>query len=203
MLESDWSMLVGRTEIPGRCGGRVPQRPSFSLSSSPDEWCPGPDLQSAASRSCRLQCCYRRGPESWNDTAPPVWCGYKRCPLPCNFPLRFSLCRHSLDFRQQRLNVCVIPFPHNKTPRCSLFSYIRGSFVTARFYWSCSFFKASGDFLFYSHSANSDIWECIWGDFTSKTFANILMFHQLFGAPRFLSIKIVSQKTRDCKGFNP
>ena len=82
MLESDWSMLVGRTEIPGRCGGRVPQRPSFSLSSSPDEWCPGPDLQSAASRSCRLQCCYRRGPESWNDTAPPVWCGYKRCPLP-------------------------------------------------------------------------------------------------------------------------
>ena len=29
-------------------------------------------------RTCR----YRRGPESWTDTAPPVWCGYKRCPLP-------------------------------------------------------------------------------------------------------------------------
>lgn len=28
----------------------------------------------------------------------------------------------------------------------------------------------------YSHSANSSIWECIWGDFIGKTFANMLMF---------------------------
>lgn len=29
---------------------------------------------------------------------------------------------------------------------------------------------------YYSHSANSSIWECIWGDFIGKTFANMLMF---------------------------
>ena len=51
----------------------------------------------------------------------------------------------------------------------------------------------------YSHSANSDIVGCIWGDFTGKTFANMLIFHLLFGALHFLSIKIVSQKTRDYK----
>nr|DAH33756.1 MAG TPA: hypothetical protein [Caudoviricetes sp.] len=31
----------------------------------------------------------------------------------------------------------------------------------------------------------------------------MLIFHLLFGTPYFLSIKIVSQKTRDCKGFTP
>ena len=30
--------------------------------------------------------------------------------------------------------------------------------------------------LLYSHSANSSIWECIWGDFIGKTFANMLIF---------------------------
>ena len=34
----------------------------------------------------------------------------------CNFPLSFPLCYHCLDFRQQCLNMCVIPFPHDKTP---------------------------------------------------------------------------------------
>ena len=33
-----------------------------------------------------------------------------------------------------------------------------------------------------------------------KAFANMLIFYLLFGVPRFLSIKIVSQKARDCKG---
>ena len=36
-------------------------------------------------------------------------------------------------------------------------------------------------------------------DFAGKTFAIMLIFHLLFGTPRFLSIKIVSQKTRVCK----
>ena len=44
----------------------------------------------------------------------------------CNFPLSFPLCKHSLDLRQQCLNVCVNPFSHGKAPWCSLFSYIRG-----------------------------------------------------------------------------
>ena len=46
----------------------------------------------------------------------------------------------------------------------------------------------------YSHSANSDIVGCIWGDFAGKTFANMLVFHLLFSAVKFISIKIVSQK---------
>ena len=46
----------------------------------------------------------------------------------------------------------------------------------------------------YSHSANSDIVGCIWGDFAGKTFANMLIFHLLFSAVKFISIKIVSQK---------
>ena len=58
-------------------------------------------------------------------------------------------------------------------------------------------------FLFYSHSANSDIWERILGDFTGKTFANMLMLYLLFGATRFLSIKIVSQKRRKSNLFRP
>ena len=33
-----------------------------------------------------------------------------------NFQLRFPLCQHSLDFRPQCVNVCVIPFSHDKTP---------------------------------------------------------------------------------------
>ena len=55
-----------------------------------------------------------------------------------NFSLRFPLCQHGSNLRQQCLNVCVIPFPHDKAPRCSLFSYIWGPFVTVRFYWSGS-----------------------------------------------------------------
>ena len=34
----------------------------------------------------------------------------------CNFPLGFPLCQHGFDLRQQRLNVCVVPFLHNKPP---------------------------------------------------------------------------------------
>ena len=45
-----------------------------------------------------------------------------------------------------------------------------------------------------SFSANSDIVGCIWGDFAGKTFANMLIFHLLFSAVKFISIKIVSQK---------
>ena len=45
-----------------------------------------------------------------------------------------------------------------------------------------------------SHSTNPIIWDCIFYVFTGKIFANLLMFHLLFGAAQFLSIKIVSQK---------
>lgn len=31
-------------------------------------------------------------------------------------PAGFSLCQHGFDLRQQRLNVCVVPFLHNKPP---------------------------------------------------------------------------------------
>ena len=55
----------------------------------------------------------------------------------------------------------------------------------------------------HSHSANSDIWERILGDFTGKTFANILILYLLFGATRFLSIKIVSKKRRKSNLFRP
>ena len=44
----------------------------------------------------------------------------------------------------------------------------------------------------HSLSANSDIVGCIWGDFAGKTFANMLIFHLLFSAVKFISIKIVS-----------
>ncbi len=30
----------------------------------------------------------------------------------CNFSLGFPFCQHSLDFWQQYLNVCVVPFLH-------------------------------------------------------------------------------------------
>ena len=57
-----------------------------------------------------------------------------------------------------------------------------------------SFSKEPAGETVYSHSANSDIWERILGDFTGKAFANMLIFYLLFGATCFLSIKIVSRK---------
>ena len=53
-------------------------------------------------------------------------------------------------------------------------------------------------FLIYSHSTNPIIWDCIFYVFTDKLFANLLMFHLLFLAAQFLSIKIVSQKAEKC-----
>ena len=50
----------------------------------------------------------------------------------------------------------------------------------------------------YSHSTNPIIWGCIFYVFTDKLFANLLMFHLLFLAAQFLSIKIVSQKAEKC-----
>lgn len=50
----------------------------------------------------------------------------------------------------------------------------------------------------YSHSTNPIIWDCIFYVFTDKLFANLLMFHLLFLAAQFLSIKIVSQKAEKC-----
>ncbi len=46
----------------------------------------------------------------------------------------------------------------------------------------------------HSHSTNPIIWGCIFYAFTGATFANLLIFHLLFLAANFLSIKIVSQK---------
>ena len=63
--------------------------------------------------------------------------------------------------------------------------------------------QAFPGFRNHSHSANSDIWECIWGDFMGKKFANMLMFYPLFEATHFLSIKIVSQKRRKSNLFRP
>lgn len=51
---------------------------------------------------------------------------------------------------------------------------------------------------FHSHSTNPIIWDCIFYVFTDKLFANLLMFHLLFLAAQFLSIKIVSQKAEKC-----
>ena len=53
-------------------------------------------------------------------------------------------------------------------------------------------------FSIYSHSTNPIIWDCIFYVFTDKLFANLLMFHLLFLAAQFLSIKIVSQKAEKC-----
>ena len=50
----------------------------------------------------------------------------------------------------------------------------------------------------HSHSTNPIIWDCIFYVFTDKLFANLLMFHLLFLAAQFLSIKIVSQKAEKC-----
>ena len=50
----------------------------------------------------------------------------------------------------------------------------------------------------YSHSTNPIIWGCIFCAFTGITFANLLIFHLLFLAAQFLSIKIVSQKAEKC-----
>ena len=44
----------------------------------------------------------------------------------------------------------------------------------------------------YSHSTNPIIWGCILCVFIGKIFAILLMFHLLFSAVNFLSIKIVS-----------
>ena len=62
-------------------------------------------------------------------------------------------------------------------------------------------FKALQSLVFtfsYSHSTNPIIWDCIFYVFTDKLFANLLMFHLLFLAAQFLSIKIVSQKAEKC-----
>ena len=59
------------------------------------------------------------------------------------------------------------------------------------------FFGFSAHFT-YSHSTNPIIWDCIFYVFTDKLFANLLMFHLLFLAAQFLSIKIVSQKAEKC-----
>ena len=66
--------------------------------------------------------------------------------------------------------------------------------------WKAQCLRAFFKLWNHSHSANSNIWGCIWGGFTGKAFANMLIFHLLFVTPHFLSIKIVSQKSRDCKG---
>ena len=50
----------------------------------------------------------------------------------------------------------------------------------------------------YSHSTNPIIWGCIFYAFTGIAFANLLIFHLLFLAANFLSIKIVSQRPGKC-----
>lgn len=55
----------------------------------------------------------------------------------------------------------------------------------------------------HSHSTNPIIWDCIFYVFTDKIFANLLMFHLLFLAAQFLSIKIVSQKAEKCNHIPP
>lgn len=64
-------------------------------------------------------------------------------------------------------------------------------------------FLMRGGGAYYSHSTNSSIWKFICYVFAEKTFANMLIFHLLFLVAHFLSIKIVSQKTRDCNAFMP
>lgn len=59
-------------------------------------------------------------------------------------------------------------------------------------------FQGFSGFCNYSHSTNPIIWDCIFYVFTDKLFANLLMFHLLFLAAQFLSIKIVSQKAEKC-----
>lgn len=55
----------------------------------------------------------------------------------------------------------------------------------------------------YSHSTNSIIWDCIFYVSTGKMFAILLMFHLLFLAVHFLSIKIVSQTAGKCNYIPP
>ena len=50
----------------------------------------------------------------------------------------------------------------------------------------------------YSHSTNPIIWGCNFYAFTGIAFANLLIFHLLFLAANFLSIKIVSQRPGKC-----
>ena len=50
----------------------------------------------------------------------------------------------------------------------------------------------------YSHSTNPIIWGCIFYALAGITFANLLIFHLLFLAANFLSIKIVSQRSGKC-----
>ena len=59
---------------------------------------------------------------------------------------------------------------------------------------------AAATVLVMDHSASTNpiIWDCIFYVFTDKLFANLLMFHLLFLAAQFLSIKIVSQKAEKC-----
>lgn len=64
-------------------------------------------------------------------------------------------------------------------------------------------FLMRGGGAYYSHSTNSSIWKFICYVFAEKTFANMLIFHLLFLVAHFLSIKIVSQKPRDCNAFMP
>ena len=48
---------------------------------------------------------------------------------------------------------------------------------------------------------NPIIWDCIFCVFTGEIFANLLMFHPLFLAAQFLSVKIVSQKEGEMQPF--
>ena len=50
----------------------------------------------------------------------------------------------------------------------------------------------------HSHSTNPIIWGCIFYALAGITFANLLIFHLLFLAANFLSIKIVSQRSGKC-----
>jgi hypothetical protein len=54
----------------------------------------------------------------------------------------------------------------------------------------------------HSHSTNPIIWDCIFYAFTGIAFANLLIFHLLFLAANFLSIKIVSQKAGEYNTFH-
>ncbi len=53
-------------------------------------------------------------------------------------------------------------------------------------------------YIDYSDSTNPIIWGCIFYALAGITFANLLIFHLLFLAANFLSIKIVSQRSGKC-----
>ena len=54
---------------------------------------------------------------------------------------------------------------------------------------------------YYSHSANSSIWECIWGGFTGKTFANMLIFCLIIWGSLFFQYQNSITKIEELQEF--